>query len=133
MSIKNKLLEEINAKAQKIRKKRVEAASNKTIEAAVFEFFRNAEEARALHENRYYDMGILESARISLVERLKVFDPKVKISIERNHQQQQHSTAMKSPNVDTICGVTIWWSQTYIAKNKCYASLYIDIGDILFL
>jgi hypothetical protein len=130
MTIKNKLLEEIGNKAKKIRQKRVEAANNKTIEAAVFEFFRNAEEARALHENKFYDMAVLKSARISLIERLKIFDSKVKISIEWNHQ---YDTATELPNADLIRGVTIWWSQEYIKRNNCHPSLYVDVSNMLFI
>jgi hypothetical protein len=130
MTIKNKLLEEINKKAQKIREKRVEAANNKTIEAAVFDFFRNAEEARLLHDNKRYDMEILSKAKTALVERLRAFDYKIKISVEWN---AQYDVDTESPDQDTIRGVTIWWSQPYITKNNCHPSLYIDISQMLFL
>lgn len=127
---KSKLLDEINKKAQKIRDKRIDASNNKTIEAAVFDFFRNAEEARAVHDNKRYDFEILKQARNSLVDRLKAFDPKVKVAVE---WQVQYDSEKELPDQDMIRGVTIWWSQFYIAKNNCHSSLYIDISQMLFL
>lgn len=121
-------MEEIAAKAQKIREKRVEAANNKTIEAAVLEFFKNIEESRKLHDNRQYDPDLLYSAKIALTERLQAFDLKVKISTEWSTPVDQ----MVSPE-DPIRGVTIWWSQQYIKKHNCEQSLYFDVTQILLL
>ncbi len=127
MSVKSKLLAEINKKAQKIRDKRIEAASNKTIENAVFEFFKNIEESRKLHGDRKYDDVLLGNARIALENRLKAFDPKVKISVEYNVHEDPLCT-----DEQTIRGVTIWWSSFYITKNNVDPSLYIDVSQMLF-
>jgi hypothetical protein len=127
MSVKNKLLAEINKKAQKIRDKRVEAAGNKSIESAVFEFFKNIEESRKLHKDQAYDYTLLDNARKSLADRLKAFDPKVKISVEYN----VHSDPLCTDE-QTVRGVTIWWSNVYIARNNVDPSLYIDVSQMLF-
>ena len=128
MSVKSKLMEEIAIKAQKIRDKRVEAANNKTIEAAVLEFFKNIEESRKLHNNEKYDLTLLHDAKTALAERLHAFDYKVKLSIEWS------SSNPDSPmTFDPIRGVTIWWSQQYIKKNNCDQSLYFDVTQILLL
>ncbi len=127
MSVKSKLLEEINKKAQKIRDKRVEAAGNKTIEAAVFEFFKNIEDSRTLRADTAYDYTLLSRAREALEGRLRAFDHKVKVSVEYNISQDPMSTEEQ-----TVRGVTIWWSQPYIKKNNVDASLYIDVSQMLF-
>ncbi len=127
MSVKSKLLEEINKKAQKIRDKRVEAASNKTIEAAAFEFFKNIEESRQLHEGERYDYTLFSKAKSALEERLRGFDSKVKVSIEYSINPESYSNSG-----DFVRGVTIWWSDIYIKKNNVDPSLYIDIGQMLF-
>jgi hypothetical protein len=126
MSIKSKLMEEIAAKAQKIKDKRVEAASNKTIETAVFEFFKNVEESRTLHNNIKYAEGLVYEARIALTERMRAFDPKVKVSIEYNIPAEEETVKEY-----TIRGVTIWWSQDHIKKNNSEQSLYIDVTQML--
>jgi hypothetical protein len=128
MSIKAKLLEEINLKAKKIKEKRVDAASNKTIEAAILDFFKNIEETRKLHNGEQYDPDLLHRAKIALTERLKAFDRKVKISIDWSTPPNQ----ITSPE-DPIRGVTVWWSKEYIAYNNCEQSLYFDITQILLL
>ena len=115
MSIKSKLMEEIEAKAKKIREKRIEAASNKTVEAAVLEFFKNAEESRILYNNEKYDIGLLAEARVALIGRLQAFDVKVKVSTEWNDSGEDANHMLR--------GVTIWWSQDYIKKNLCDQSL----------
>jgi hypothetical protein len=71
MSIRNKLLAEINKKAQKIREKRVDAASNKTVEQAAFDFFKNIEDSRKLHNDQDYDHTLVHEAKIALENRLK--------------------------------------------------------------
>jgi epoxyqueuosine reductase QueG len=125
MSIKSKLLEEIEAKAQKIREKRIEAASNKTIEVAVFEFFKNIEESRKIHNNEHYDSVLFTKARSSLQERLRGFDSRVKFAVEYN------PTVVFDEN--TVRGVTVWWSQAYIKKHNVDPSLYIDVSQMLFI
>lgn len=126
-TVKQKLLAEINKKAQKIRERRVEAASNKTIEAAVFEFFKNIEESRQLHEGKKYDYDLLSRAKNALQERLYAFDHRVKVSVEYNVHPDPTNT-----DEQTVRGVTIWWSPTYIQKNNVDASLYIDVSQMLF-
>ena len=127
MSVKAKLLQEINKKAQKIRDKRVDAANNKTLEIAVFDFFKNIEESRRMHNNTKYDNDLFSSARRSLTERIKGFDRGAKVSVEFN---VSNDTA--SWEEQTVRGVTIWWSQAYIFKNNVDPSLYIDVAQMLF-
>jgi hypothetical protein len=128
MSIKSKLLEEINKKAQKIRDKRIDAANNKSLEAAIFDFFRNIEESRKVHGGTMYDPNLFTQAKISLQERVRGFDYKAKISVDFNVSED-----LKNWEEQTVRGVTIWWSNIYIAKNNCDPSLYTDISQMLFL
>jgi len=128
MSIKSDLLKEIEAKAKKIRDKRVEASLNKTIEAAAFEFFKNIDESRKLHNNKRYDATLFIKAKTALDERLRGFDPKVKVSVE----WQTHGEGINWAD-GLIRGITIWWSQAHITKNNVHSSLYIDVGQMLFI
>lgn len=127
MSIKSKLLEEVNKKAQKIRDKRIEAASNKSLESAVFEFFKNIEESRKLHNGERYDSTLFKKAQRALQERVKGFDHGTKISVEFNTPQD-----LSSWEEQMVRGVTIWWSNSYIAKNKVEPSIYVDVSQMLF-
>lgn len=127
MSTKSKLLEEINKKAQKIRDRRVEAANNKSLESAAFEFFRNIEECRKLHNGDRYDSTLFSKARQALAERVKGYDRGTKISIEFNV-----SDDLTSWEEQTVRGITIWWSAAYIAKHNVEPSLYIDVSQVLF-
>jgi hypothetical protein len=128
MSTKSKLLDQINKKAQKIRDKRVEAASNKSLESAVFEFFKNVEESRKLHNNERYDSTLFKQAQRALAERVNGFDRGTKISVEFNVPED-----LTSWEEQTVRGVTIWWSKAYIAKNNVNPSYFIDISQMLFL
>lgn len=132
MSIKTKLLEEISKKAERRKEKRQEANNNKTIEAAVFEFFKNIEESRKLHMDLLYDDVLFFKAKQALETRLRSFDNKVKISIEYSTQTID-SAPVYLAEVNIVRGVTIWWSQAYIAKNNVDPSLYIDVSQMLFL
>ncbi len=125
-SAKSKLMQEINKKAQKIRDKRVEAANNKTLENAIFDFFRNIEESRLIHSGTKYDPVLFDQARRSLESRVKNFDAGAKISVEFNAPQDPTSWEEQ-----LVRGVTIWWSQTYIKKNNAETSIYIDVSQTL--
>lgn len=129
MTIKSKLLEEINKKAQKIRTKRVEAANNKSLESAVFDFFKNIEESRQIHSGTRYDTVLFQEAQRSLASRVQGFAPGTKISIEFNPGPDNVPVVW---NEQVVRGVTIWWSKAYIAKNNVDPSLYIDVSQMLF-
>jgi hypothetical protein len=122
MSIKSKLLAKIDRNAQKIREKRVTAANNKSLEDAVFNFFRNIEESRKLHNGERYDHVLYAKALTSLRERITGFDQGTKLVIN----------FVAGESDDLVRGVTIWWSQAYIAKNNVDPSLYIDVSAMLF-
>lgn len=128
MSTKSKLLEEINKKAQKIRDKRVSAANNKTLESAIFDFFKNIEESRQVHGGTRYDGTLFQQAQRALQERVSGFDRGTKISIEFNV-----SDDFKSWEEQTVRGVTIWWSKAYIAKHNVDPTLYVDVSQMLFI
>lgn len=127
MSIKKQLLAEINKKANKIREKRVEAASNKTIEAAAFEFFKNIEESRLLHKGAKYDDTLFHNARKALELRIRGIDNQAKVSVEFNVADD-----LTSWEEQLVRGVTIWWGQAHITKNNVDPSLYIDVSQALF-
>ncbi len=126
MSVKSKLLAEINKKAERIREKRIEAASNKTIEAAAFEFFKNIEESRHLHNGKKYDDTLFHNAKKALELRIRGIDRQAKISVEFNV-----SDDLASWEEQMVRGVTIWWGQAHIFKNNVDPSLYIDVSNML--
>lgn len=128
MSIKKDMLAQIDKKAQKIRDKRVAAATNKTLEAATFDFFRNIDGSRGIAGNQGYDPFLFAKAKEALEQRLRGFDPGGKISVEFNVHED-----IKSWETQEVRGVTIWWSRLYIAKNNVDPSYYIDINQMLFL
>lgn len=119
MSIKKDLLQKIQKKAQERDRRREESLHNKTIESAVFAFFKNAEEARAITNNVSYNPVILNEARKHLENFLRSIDRKVKISIEWTNDE-----------ANLIRGVTIWWDRTYIDKHNVHPSLYIDVSQM---
>ncbi len=121
-------MQEIEKKAQKIRDKRVEASSNKTLEAAVFDFFRNIELSRKIHNGERYDITLFSDAKRSLAERVNGFDKGSKVSVEFNV-----SDDFKSWDEQDVRGVTIWWSKAYIAKNNVDPSYFIDLNQMLFI
>lgn len=124
MSIKNKLLKDLEDKVQKLRARKL-SIKDQSVEAAVFKFFKDAEEARALYSNERYDDDMLKLAHLALIQKLKRFDLGVKISIEFIRDKKDHSMR------DMIRGVTISWSHTYANINKCNKDLYIDVGEML--
>lgn len=127
MSIKKQLLAEINKKASKIRERRVEAASNKTLESYIFEFFRNIEESRQLHGGKKYDETLFSNAKKSLERCIRTIDRHAKISVEFNV-----SDDLSSWEEQLVRGVTIWWGQAHIIHNNVDPSLYIDVTQTLF-
>lgn len=127
MSIKNDLLKEIEKKASRIREKRTAAASVKTIERYIAEFFKDIEDARSLNNNDYYDYNLVSNAHRSLESKLKNFDKGVKTALKWSHTEEDASALS-----GYIIGVTIWWSSAHIAKNNCDPSLYMDAGSLLF-
>lgn len=131
MSVKKDLLAQINKKAQKIREKRIDAANNKTLESAVFDFFRNVESARKMHDDKFYDKFLFEQAQRSLSTRIQGFDRRAKIAIEFN--KSENPLDDRSWNEHVIRGVTIWWSSAYIVKNNVDPSIYIDVSQMLFI
>lgn len=131
MSVKKDLLAEIEKKAQKIRDKRIIAANNKTLEDAVFDFFRNIESARGLN-GVGYNLILFNIASGSLLERVRIYDYKAKISVEFNSDKTEEEFDSMYDN-ENVRGVTIWWSKDYILKNKVDPSYYIDVSQMLFI
>lgn len=127
MSVKKDLLKEIEKKASRIREKRTAAASVKTIERYIADFFKDIEDARSLNNNEYYDYNLVSNAHHSLESKLKNFDKGVKTSLNWSYTEENESALS-----GYIVGVTIWWSSSYINKNNCDPSLYLDAGSLLF-
>lgn len=127
MSVKKDLLAEIDKRVKKRQDKKVEAANNKSLETAVFEFFRNIEESRQIHNGNKYDAVLFSQAQAALQERVRGFDRGTKVSIEFNVNPDPQSWTE-----ETVRGVTIWWSRAYIAKHNVDPTLYIDVSSMLF-
>lgn len=126
--IKSKLLKEIEAKANKIKERRISAANNKSIEDACFDFFKNIEESRSLHQGSMYDRHLFHEALRALRDRVNGFDYGTKVTIEF----QSTDIPEISWHENYVRGVTIWWSKAYIAKNNVDPSIYIDVSSMLF-
>jgi hypothetical protein len=123
MSVRKKLLEEINAKAKRIQDMR-ERANDSSAERDVFEFFRHADEAKLISGSKTYDMDMIVSAFESLLRKLKRFDYYAHARIE----WVDGSTREESQ----IRGVTIIWSDAYASKMCIEAQVYIDVGQMIF-
>jgi hypothetical protein len=123
-SVKDKLLEDIEVKAQKIRERRVRAASYKTVETLAFEFFQRCDEAKQLAGVGTYAPAILSEAMQAMQTQLRMFDNGAKMRVEWQDGQI-------GPGTGTIRGVTIVWSSTYYILNKVEPTIYIDIGQML--
>ena len=130
MSIKNEILKRIARDVEKLRAKKINAANNKSLESAVFDFFKNIDESRQVHGGKKYDETLFSNAKRSLSERLQGYAPKTKVSIEFNASEDL--TANIHWSEQQVRGVTIWWSQAYITKNNVDPSLYIDVSQMLF-
>lgn len=126
MSVKSKMLEQVNKAAEKIRARRIIAANNKTLEAAVFEFFKNIEESRQIHGGSRYDRALFTEAYRALQGRVRGFDVGTKVTIEFNVNTE--ATTIVAWEYEMVRGVTIWWSNTYIAKHNVDPTLYIDVS-----
>lgn len=126
--IYKKLMLDIEKKAQKRQLSREKASGHLSVERIVFDFFRNAEESRAIHNNESYDVSLLKNAFRSMEERLRVIDSHVKIAVEWETDKK-----LVSPSNNLIRGVTITWSATYLNGKNIYPTLYIDVGQMLFL
>lgn len=116
--IKNKLLEDIEKKIARRKEKKEAALDNKSYRAAVFDFFRNIEEAKKISVNSSYDREIANSALLSLKERLHVFDSKAQVRISWRDE-------------NNVAGVTIFWSNSFANAHNVEPSVYIDIGEML--
>jgi hypothetical protein len=129
--IKKDLLSKIEKNAQKIRDKRVIAANNKTLEDAVFDFFRNIDGARDINGIVGYHPALFARAKESLTDRLKTFDSRVKVAVEFNAPEDP--SEIVTWNNQQVRGVTIWWSRDYLKKNNVDPSYYVDISQMLFI
>ena len=129
--IKKDILSKIEKNAQKIRDRRAVAANNKTLEDAVFDFFRNIDGARDINGIPGYHPTLFSRAKESLLERLRSFDARVKIAVEFNVLEDPTATVVW--NIRHVRGVTIWWSRAYLSKNNVDPSYYIDVSQMLFL
>jgi hypothetical protein len=109
--VKKKLLADIDRKAQRIKEKRVEAASNKNIESYVFQFFKDIE-VYANQQDKMIKATFMELARSALEEKLATLGYKPTVEI---HYQDEDAL--------TVQGVTVHW--------KLQSSVYIDVSQYL--
>lgn len=127
MNTKKKLLNEIEDKANKIRKKKDEVKNKViTVESIVFDFFKDAEDAiliRKVDGTMYgYSFSLLKSAHQKMQELLRLhFDLACKVNIEYT-----------SDDKSQIKGVSISWSPHYTVRHNCSSISYIDITDLIF-
>ena len=126
-SIKDDLLKEIEEKAQKIRDKRKKAATNKTVESLVFEFFEQIDEAKKIGEasGNWISASIVDEAIKNLKSRVNtMFDHGAKIDV-----------VWENPEGDTakVAGVKIYWSTIYAKTNSLDPFTYIDVNQMLLL
>lgn len=125
-SVRDKLLKEIQIKINKIKAKKIDAANNKTLEAAAFEFFKRIDECLGIIKANEYEPYLFKQAKDALEQRLRGVDPGGKISVEFYIHPDPTNT-----DPQRISGITIWWSKAYIMKNNVEPSYYIDINQML--
>ena len=126
--IRKKLMEQIEKKTKRHKEARSHADINKTVEGVIFDFFRNIEQARQIHNNEFYDKVVFREAWRSMKDRLKSIDHKVKHKMEWNIDKDD----IDWPH-NTVRGVTIIWSADYLKDKNIYPTLYIDVGQMLFI
>jgi len=126
--IRKKLMEEIEKKTKRHKEARSHADVNKTVEGVVFDFFRNIEQARQVHNNEFYDKVIFKEAWRSMKDRLKSIDHNVKHKMKWNIDQDD----IDWPH-NIVQGITITWSVEYLKDKNIYPTLYIDVGQMLFI
>lgn len=109
--VKKKLLADIDRKVQRIKEKRVEAASNKNVESYVFQFFKDIE-VYAGQQDKMIKATFMELARFALEEKLATLGYKPTVEV---HYQDEDAL--------TVQGVTVHW--------KLQPSMYIDVSQYL--
>lgn len=122
MSSKKEMLDKVNAAAKKREEARDRAAANKTIEAFVFEFFKEAEEVLLLDMSPQNKGVMLLLSHNTLENKIKTFDPKVK----------EVKIVWRGENEPIVQGVTIVWSKHFSNINQADPELYIDVAEMLF-
>jgi hypothetical protein len=109
--IKNSLLREIDLKIKRKKEKSLTTLDPKDYRSAVFDFFKNTEECRL-------DPGMMNLARISLIERLSIIDSRCKVNVHCD---------------ENLRGVTIIWSPSFARQNNIESQVYIDVGEMLLI
>lgn len=120
MSVKKKLMEEINKKAQKTKELRATYADRNNVEAYVYEFFRQVDRGRNLETNYHSQLALAESV---LRNKMKTIDGFCRV--------EPHWVSADD-GFPGIKGVTITWSAAYVTANGVEPNLYIDVTDMLF-
>jgi len=126
-SVKSQLLSDIDKKAEKIRQKRVAAATLKTVESLAFDFFRQVDEAKEVarveNKGEWINFSIFNAALNNLDLQLQAHDKMAVVSPVWRTDENGISGG--------LLGVKITWSLSYAQKNSVEQELYIDITQML--
>lgn len=127
-SIKDDLLNEIGDRAEKIREKRKSAASTKTVESLVFEYFQQVDEAKKVadtHNGTFIDANILHAALRNLEGRIRsIYDRQAKVEVVWDQSHDESS-------LYNVLGVKIHWSTRFVVSHKVEPITYIDVTQML--
>jgi hypothetical protein len=121
MSIKQKMMNEVNKKAQKIKDDRLAASLNKNIETYALDFIKETEHLATIPDERLRQ-HMSEIARSTLKAKIRTVDQGRNLRVEVVYQQ----------GTESVQGILIQWSDSYIAANKSSPELYIDVSQLLF-
>lgn len=131
MSTKQKLLDEINKKANRMKDLKRKAKEPKNLESLVFDFFREVEnmidtktlpaEFSDTSNQDYISNILIRNAAVQLAEQVRInFDKYASLNVVFNN------------NTNVVNGVRIIWSYQYCLNNKCSDTLYIGVEQMLF-
>ena len=115
MSVKRKLMAEIEAKAKKMKEKKNKTRTKADLEALVFGFFKEAEDL-----GRMKEFALINEASNEIRRQIqKRFDPNCQVQTNYTEDLQ-------------VSGITITWSKNYQIAFKSEEQFHIDVADMLF-
>lgn len=119
MSIKKKMMDEINKRAQKTRDLRADKGNKKNVEAYAFDFFAQAEEHTLMgsHEKQWLIMMAFN-----------IFYDKVR-EIDRNAS----ADIIWIEGTDSVQGVKVKWSSLHQTTHQVDPEFCIDVSQMLFV
>lgn len=115
MNIKKQLLAEIEAKAKKIKEKKIKTSRKEIVEKMVFDFFREAELMGKMKEPTLITEALAQLRKT--IQQKYDWGAQVEATWNENNQVQ---------------GIMITWSSKHQTTNQGEQSIYIGVEQLLF-